>query len=108
MRWFISPWAIILPWMSRTWTSPSPFVPSVHRSGMQTIVTSSMAARPPMPSRLATSPANSVASTSRVATAVGATRLYLPTAGARCASGRLAPVSSRRMSSDCALTLVSR
>ena len=50
-----SQWAIILPCRSRIWTS-SPSSARVMMSGMQTIVISSTAARPPMPWRLATSP----------------------------------------------------
>ena len=68
-----SQWAIILPWRSRSWTS-SPPLASVIASGMQTIVTSSTAARPPMPLRRATSPSKSVALTSSAAT-LGAERV---------------------------------
>jgi hypothetical protein len=58
----ISAWAIILPWRSRTATS-SPLPDRVMMSGMQTIVISSTAARPPMPLRRATSPSKSLDST---------------------------------------------
>ena len=76
-------------------------------SGITTIVISSTAARPPMPLRRATSPSKCVGLT-LVGSIDGADSLKVPVAGARCASGSDAPVSSILISFDCALTLVAR
>ena len=99
-----SQWAIIFPCRSRTWTS-LPFVASVIRSGMQTIVISSTAARPPMPSRFATSPSNSLGLTSPTGTD-GTVSWYLPVRGAVSPSGSEAPVSSSLISFEAAFTFV--
>ena len=102
-----SQWAIILPWRSRIWTSSPSSAASVMMSGITTIVISSTAARPPMPLRRATSPSKCVGLTS-VGSIDGAESLNVPVAGARCASGSDAPVSSILISFDWALTFVAR
>ncbi len=58
-----------------------------------------------MPSRRATSPSKCLASI-RSARTVGSDSSYVPVAGMRWASGNEAPVSSRRISLDEALTFV--
>ena len=60
-----------------------------------------------MPLRRATSPSKCVGLT-LAGSIDGADSLNVPVAGARCASGRAAPVSSILISLDCALTLVAR
>ena len=99
-----SQWAIILPWRSRSCDVVAAVAASVITSGMQTIVTSSTAARPPMPLRRATSPSKSVALTSSPPT-LGAESVYVPAAGR--ASGRPA-ASVILISLEAALTFVAR
>jgi hypothetical protein len=76
-------------------------------SGITTIVISSTADSPPMPLRRATSPSKSPAEIFSGA-ALGADSAYVPGAGARCASGSEAPVSSILISFEAELTLVAR
>ena len=97
-----SQWAIILPWRSRTWVSS----PIVHRSGIRTIVTSSMAESAPMPLRRASSPEKWPGFTSDGSWA-GADSANLPVAGdALRLEGATPPVSSILTSFDDALTFV--
>ncbi len=67
-----SQWAIILPCRSRICVSSPLPLARVMMSGITTIVTSSTAARPPMPERLATSPSNCVEVTLLGAAVAGA------------------------------------